>query len=217
MEILIIYIALLIIPLLSTIVINFGLNKYKNKKNKRKLTGCEVAHEILDSNNLDRVYVVANRANINRYNSVRKVIKLSDEVFDENTIYGIALGTIRAIEATLDNKNSIIKFRDKFIDTIMLGTIASYVLLVLGLAVGIYEVMYIALALMIISFIFNTVMFINEKKVIEKCNKVLLKEGYVDKDELDSIDKVLNIYRYNYYADMINCLSRVVEFIIPEN
>ena len=34
MEILIIYIIMLIIPLLSTIVINFGLNKYKKQKNK---------------------------------------------------------------------------------------------------------------------------------------------------------------------------------------
>lgn len=218
MEILIIYIIMLIIPLLSTIVINFGLNKYKKQKNKRNLTGCEVAHEILDAKDLDRVYVVANRSNINKYNSLRKVIKLSDEVFDENTIYGISLGALKAIEATMDTKkNKFFSFRDRYMDMIMLGTVASYILLIVGLAVGIYEVMTLALALMIISFAFNSLAFFKEKEVIDKCSKVLLKDGYVDKDEFISVSKVMNTYRYIYYADIINCTSRIVDLIIPEN
>jgi Zn-dependent membrane protease YugP len=114
-------------------------------------------------------------------------------------------------------KNKFFSFRDRYMDMIMLGTVASYILLIVGLAVGIYEVMTLALALMIISFAFNSLAFFKEKEVIDKCSKVLLKDGYVDKDEFVSVSKVMNAYRYIYYADIINCTSRIVDLIIPEN
>lgn len=218
MQILIIYIVLLIIPLLSTFVINFGLENFKNKKNKRKLTGCEVAHEILDSVNLDKVYVVATRANLNNYNSKRKVIKLSDEVFDENTIFGITIGASKAVEATMDKPNNkVMHTRDSLADMMTIGMIASYILLILGLVLNIFDLMYLALGLNALNFIYNAVMFKNEEKIIDKTIKVITKDGYIDKDEKNDALNILNKYKFTYFANMINCLSRIVDLLFPNN
>ena len=54
----------------------------KNKKNSKNLTGCEVARQILDSNNLEDIYVVEVAGELSdHYDPSRKVVRLSKEVF----------------------------------------------------------------------------------------------------------------------------------------
>ena len=219
MEIIAIYLALLIIPLISTLKIDFFLNKYKNKKNKRKLTGCEVAHDILDSNDLTKVYVVANRSGINKYYSDRKVIKLADDVFDENTIYSLAIGSLMAHEALddYDKTNKFIHYRDYVYDTVNMGNVLSYILMIIGIVISSYDLMFIALALLILCFAYNALVTGYSRKIIVKTKYDIKLEGYIDKDEINMVNKVLDSFNYIYFTNMIKCVNRIVDLFIPSN
>ena len=58
MEIVLIYIAMLLLPIIATIRVKSAYRKFTKVRNTSGMTGCEVAHKILSENGLDNVYVV---------------------------------------------------------------------------------------------------------------------------------------------------------------
>ena len=80
---LIICILILIIPGIAQIFISINYNKYKCILNNKKISGQEVARKLLDSNNLENIYVVATNGNLtDHYDSSRKVIRLSKDIYN---------------------------------------------------------------------------------------------------------------------------------------
>ena len=89
---LIICLLIVIIPALAQLFISINYSKYKRIFNESKITGQEVARKILDSNNLEKIYVVATGGNLtDHYDSSRKVIRLSKDIYDNESIASLAV------------------------------------------------------------------------------------------------------------------------------
>ena len=114
MIILIIYCVLFIVSLVINIYISLFERKYKTKNNKKKLTGCELSHEILDLDKKANSYILLTKGD-SLYNSLRDTIKLDEDCFDESSIYSLTVSALKTYEA-IDNKNKEqYKLRDKLL------------------------------------------------------------------------------------------------------
>ena len=85
---LIMFLAIIFIPIIAQINISINYKKYKNMENKNKISGFEVARKILDANGLSNIYIFEKPdSNLSdHYDPNRKVIKLSTDVFHGQTI-----------------------------------------------------------------------------------------------------------------------------------
>ena len=83
---------IILIPLLAQIKITSSYNKYKKEKNVCNLTGQEVARKILDENGLNNIHIVEINGELtDHYDSERKVIRLSSDIFHGNTLAAAAV------------------------------------------------------------------------------------------------------------------------------
>ena len=217
MNVIILYISLLLIPVIILISDSFVKTKYTKLKNNRVITGCEVAHDILDNKSFDSVYVVNNKQNLNFYDSNRKVIKLSDDVFDETTLYAVSVGIMKATEAVNDNKkNKMMHFRDSLKDIIPMINLLSYILFIVGVLVNI-GICEVALALLILVLIYNVFIFKYEDKVKALALKLIKGEGYIDKEERCDVEKIMSSYRFHGFDEMITSIMNILDALIPDS
>ena len=87
MEIFFVYGLMLIIPMIASFNVNNNYKKYKKIKSVQGLTGFEVAKRMLEENGLDNIYIVENPGELSDcYDSSRKVVKLSKDVFHGDLI-----------------------------------------------------------------------------------------------------------------------------------
>ena len=76
-----------VVVLLAQLNINSNYKKYKKIALSQNLTGQEVARRILDTNGLSNVYVVATQGELSdHYDPSRKVVKLSEDIYNGETI-----------------------------------------------------------------------------------------------------------------------------------
>ncbi len=90
-------------------------HRLSKEKSKQNITGCEIAHELLEHAHLSRVYVVETKGLLrNYYDANRKVIRLSSKVFNGDTSACLLLASYVAAHAIQDKKaNTSLKIRDK--------------------------------------------------------------------------------------------------------
>lgn len=217
MNVIILYISLLLIPVIILIGDSIVKTKYTKIKNNRVITGCEVCHDILDNKSFDSVYVVNNKQNLNLYDSNRKVIKLSDDVFDETTLYAVSVGIMKATEAVNDNKkNKMMHLRDSLRNIIPMVNLLSYILFIIGVLADI-SICEIALALLILVIIYNIFIFKYEDLVKDNALKLIKGEGYIDKEEREDVKRIMSSYRFHGFDEMITSIINVVDALIPNS
>ena len=102
----ILFLVALVITIYAQFKINSSYSKYKKVKAKQKLTGCDVARQILDKNGLSKVYVVATSGELtDHYDPTRKVVKLSQDIYNGNTIAAISVAAHECGHAMQDAEN----------------------------------------------------------------------------------------------------------------
>lgn len=131
---LIICILILIIPGIAQIFISINYNKYKGILNNKKISGQETARKLLDSNNLENIYVVATNGNLtDHYDSSRKVIRLSKDIYNNESIASVAVAAHECGHAIQDKDGYFfMRLRSFIYPIVRIGTMTSYVIIFLG-------------------------------------------------------------------------------------
>ncbi|MBQ7240367.1 MAG: zinc metallopeptidase [Bacilli bacterium] len=215
MIILIIYCVLFIVSLVINIYISLFERKYKTKNNKKKLTGCELSHEILDLDKKANSYILLTKGD-SLYNSLRDTIKLDEDCFDESSIYSLTVSALKTYEA-IDNKNKEqYKLRDKLLKIVFYMVILSYILLAACVVLNDYSFGYVSLALLIVVLLFDIRWYLLYKSNIEKIVKLLKSNGFIDKDEVDSVNSLMRVEVLKSFTRLINVIKNLFDQIIPD-
>ncbi len=215
MIILILYCVLFIISLVINIYISLFERKYKTKNNKKKLTGCELSHEILDLDTKANSYILLTKGD-SLYNSLRDTIKLDEDCFDESSIYSLTVSALKTYEA-IDKKNKEqYKLRDKLLKIVFYMVILSYILLAACVVLNDYSFGYVSLALLIVVLLFDIRWYLLYKSNIEKIVKLLKSNGFIDKDEVDSVNSLMRVEVLKSFTRLINVIKDLFDQIIPD-
>ncbi len=215
MIILIIYCLLFFISLIFNIYISLVEKEYKNKKNKKKLTGCELSHEILDLDSNNNSYILLTKGD-SLYNSLRDTIKLDEDSFDESTLYALTVSALKSFEA-IDKKNKEqYKLRDKLSKILFYMMILSYILLAACVVLNDYSIGGASLAILVIVTILDIKWHLLYKSNIKKLVKMLKQNGFIDKDEVNDITKLLGVEVLKPFTRLINVIKELFDQIIPD-
>lgn len=212
---LIICLLIVIIPALAQLFISVNYNKYKRIFNESKITGQEVARKILDKNDLEKIYVVATGGNLtDHYDSSRKVIRLSKDIYDNESIASLAVAAHECGHAIQDKDGYFfMRLRSFIYPIVRIGTMFSYLVIFIGAVAEAMNIIYLGIALVALGLIFQLVTLPVEFDASKRALIELKKLGLVTNDELDGAKKMLTSAALTYVAGVLASALELLRLI----
>ena len=212
MDIAIIFLCILLVPCILFTIINTVYNKYKDVDNKKKLSGFEVAREILDSHGLDKIYIVEVKSNLSdHYDSDHKVLRLSSDVFHGESLTAASVAARVANYAVQDKEGyTLMKFRSFLNKIITFVNYAAYILFIVGLALQDVSILEMTNYFILLVLAFHLVTLPVEFDVCKRAKKDLDKNDILTKKEMEEVDNVFKVSPYTFIMSMITCVSTLV-------
>ena len=212
---LIICLLIIIIPALAQLFISINYSKYKRIFNESKITGQEVARKILDSNNLEKIYVVATSGNLtDHYDSSRKVIRLSKDIYDNESIASLAVAAHECGHAIQDKDGYFfMRLRSFIYPIVRIGTMFSYLVIFIGAIAEAMNIIYLGIALVALGLIFQLITLPVEFDASKRALIELKNLGLVTNDELDGAKKMLTSAALTYVAGVLASALELLRLI----
>lgn len=213
---LIICLLIVIIPALAQLFISVNYNKYKRIFNESKITGQEVARKILDKNDLEKIYVVATGGNLtDHYDSSRKVIRLSKDIYDNESIASLAVAAHECGHAIQDKDGYFfMRLRSFIYPIVRIGTMFSYLVIFIGAIAEAMNIIYLGIALVALGLIFQLVTLPVEFDASKRALIELKNLGLVTDDELDGAKKMLISAALTYVAGVLSSALELLRLIL---
>lgn len=191
-------------------------NENKKRKNKRGLTGCEVARKILDSNGLDNIYVVETKGELSdHYDSSRKVVRLSSDIFHGESLAALSIAAHECGHAIQDKDNyTFMRIRGSLVPFVNLVTYLGYFGLIISLFAGITGYLMISIGLIIIALAFQLITLPVEFDASKRALVQIDNLGLVESDEKGSTEKVLKAAAYTYVASLVSLVIDLLRLVI---
>ena len=200
----------------SKLTIKINYSKYKRIFNESKITGQEVARKILDSNNLEKIYVVATGGNLtDHYDSSRKVIRLSKNIYDNESIASLAVAAHECGHAIQDKDGYFfMRLRSFIYPIVRIGTMFSYLVIFIGAIAEAMNIIYLGIALVALGLIFQLVTLPVEFDASKRALIELKNLGLVTDDELDGAKKMLISAALTYVAGVLSSALELLRLIL---
>ena len=127
-------IGILALPAIAQLYITSTYNKFKKKKNTEKISGFEVARKILDANGLEEIDIVSTSGTLtDHYDPSRKVVRLSQDNFDGESIAAMAVAAHECGHAIQHKEGySLMRIRTLLVPIVNIGTSISYYIILIG-------------------------------------------------------------------------------------
>ena len=213
---LILIICILIIPLFAQILISSRYKKYSEVENKENLSGFETARKILDANGLADMDIVAVPGNLtDHYDPQRKVVRLSQSNFDNNSIAAMAVAAHECGHAIQDKEGyPMMKIRSAIVPVVKLGTTLSYIIIVIGCLFELLNLVYIGIGLTALGLLFQLVTLPVEFNASSRALKQINILGLSSKNDSDGVKKVLSAAAMTYVAGVLSSLLQIIRLVL---
>jgi hypothetical protein len=207
---------MLIIPVYSSIRLKVTYNSCKTKKSIRGLTGYDVAKKILDANGLTSLYIVeTNGTMTDAYDSSRKVLRLSKEVYKGDSLASIAIAAHECGHAVQDAQGyAWFKRRHAFAPVASLGSKFSYIIFIVGLILGLIDLIYVGIILMGFGLLFEIITLPCELDASKRGIAFLKEYALVEDSEVPQTKKMLKAAAFTYIAAIVTTLLEMLYYLM---
>jgi len=198
------------------IYIRVTYNKFKKYKLKSSMSGFEVARKILDNHDLNNVYITESKNKIlSSYDINRKVIRLANGVFNDESLVSSCVSSIEAGHAILDKKkDKMYQTREKLVQFIYLLMIVGYVITLFGCFFGHINTIILGLSLIDLIIVYNFLFYSVEKKAMRISIVELVSSKIVNKNEYKKVGKLLKVTSFTTLASVIFPIAELIKKII---
>lgn len=211
-----IIIILLIIglPLLAQIFIKISYENNSRIKNSKELTGYDVARKILDKNGLNDLLIVETNGYLtDHYDPNRKVIKLSRNIYGNDTISSMAVAAHEVGHAIQDKEGYFfLRLRTFIFPIVSFISRMSWLVILVGFFFEIVNAIYLGIIIVSASVIFELVTLPVEinasKRAIKELNSLNLITG-----EEDKVKNVLTAAALTYVAGTLAEILQLIRLI----
>ncbi len=207
---------ILIVPLIAQGMVSSRFAKYKKVKNKKGLTGREVAEIILKENNLENIYIVETKGNLtDHYDPKRKVVRLSKDIYNEDTIAAASIAAHEVGHAIQDKEGYVfMKIRSAIFPVVNIGTSLSYIILIIGIIAQAINLIWLGIALTALGLVFQLITLPVEFDASSKAKKELLKLKLIGKNEYDGVAKMLGAAAMTYVAGVLASALQIIRLVL---
>ena len=219
MDLIIIFLLMLIIPIYASIKVNVNYKKYKKVTNEKDLTGFDVARRILDEFGLGDIYVVETKGVMSdHYDSRRKTVRLSTEVFHGTSVASVAIAAHECGHAIQDKEGyTWMKLSSIIFPIVNIGQKIAYIVMIIGLFLSYMDYVYAAIGFTFLGLLFELVTLPVEFDASKRAKDIILKDGMINDKEKKGIDAVLNSAALTYVAAVVSSMLELLYLLIQLN
>lgn len=202
------------LPLLAQIFIKISYENNSRIKNSKELTGYDVARKILDKNGLNDLLIVETNGYLtDHYDPNRKVIKLSRNIYGNDTISSMAVAAHEVGHAIQDKEGFFfLRLRTFIFPIVSFISRMSWLVILVGFFFEIVNAIYLGIIIVSASVIFELVTLPVEinasKRAIKELNSLNLITG-----EEDKVKNVLTAAALTYVAGTLAEILQLIRLI----
>ncbi|MCI9523817.1 MAG: zinc metallopeptidase [Erysipelotrichaceae bacterium] len=213
------YLIAILIVFMAQAKVQNAYHKYKQIRNKRGLSGAEVARRILDLNDLQNVSVeVSNRGILSdHYDPVAHVVRLSPDIFYQNSIASISVAAHEVGHAIQHKEHyGFIALRNRLLPYANIASNFGWITIVIGLLFFYSSpiILYIGICMLLVVALFQLVTLPVELNASSRALKQLDNANFITKDEYTSCRTMLKAAAYTYLAALVSTILQVLRVIL---
>lgn len=204
------------LPLAASLIIQSKYKKYSQVDNDKKLSGFEVARKILDENNLQDIHIVEVKGNLSdHYDSKRKVVRLSTNIFHDNSIASLAVAAHECGHAIQDKEGYLfLRVRNFIFPIVNICSRFAYIVILLGFLSEFLQLIYLGIALVGVGLIFQIITLPVEFNASKMAKEKLKKYKLVNKEEIEGVHSVLTAAAWTYVAGTLATIAQMLRLFL---
>lgn len=212
----ILIVAILALPAIAQGLIMSTYKKYKAEVNGKQISGFEVARKILDANGLEDMDIVATSGQLtDHYDPKRKVVRLSQDIFDGSSVAAMAVAAHECGHAIQDKEGYVMmRLRSLIYPVVNIGTSISYFIIVIGFLFQILNLVYIGIALTGLGLLFQIVTLPVEFNASKRAGIQLNSLGIASVSDQSGAKKVLTAAALTYVAGVLSSALQIFRLIL---
>jgi Zn-dependent membrane protease YugP len=181
------------------------------------MSGAEAARQILDGAGINDVEITRSRGGMlsDHYNPIKKVLALSDGVFDSRSLAAVGIAAHEAGHAIQHAQHySPLKLRSMLVPTASIGSNIGYFVMLAGLFMSSANMVMAGAALFSTVLLFQIVTLPVEFDASNRAKALVVEQGIVGVDERRGMDKVLNAAAMTYVAAVASSIATLLYFLV---
>lgn len=193
--------------------IRTNFDKYSRVTNREGLTGRSVAEAILKNHGIYDVTIDRVRGSLtDHYDPSRKVLRLSDPVYDSTSIAALGIAAHECGHAIQHHESyAPLSMRNAIVPAANLGSNLSFIFILIGLF-AFEPLLKLGIALFAITVLFQLLTLPVEYNASHRA-KVILADGILSGEEMVGVERILSAAALTYVASLLTAIGTLMRFI----
>ncbi len=195
------------------LIISVKYKRYRKIKLKKDLSGFDVARAILDSYDLNNVYITESKEILySNYDHKRKTVRLVKGLFNGKSLTACAVSAMNAVYAILDKKkNQLFIFKKDIEQFISLLIYIGYVIIIIGSIFGHVNTIWVGFGIEMLITFFYLVTISTEIEAKNMALKELIDNKIINAKEIKRIKELLTITSLIGVASVISPFAEIIK------
>lgn len=196
--------------------VSHNFNKYSEHYSSKGYNAAQVARILLDYNGLESISIERVRGKLtDHYDPRNKTLRLSESVYDSNSIASIAVAAHECGHAIQDKEEySPMRVRGALVPVANLGNYASWIILIIGLCMGSADIAMAGVLLFGAVVLFQLVTLPVEFNASSRALAALDQGGFLTSDEMPGAKKVLSAAALTYVAALVTAILTMLRLLL---
>lgn len=205
-----------LITLVAQIFIDINYRRYKDIGVKNGVTGREVARKILDANGLSDVVVNEVSGTLtDHYDPTKRCVNLSTNVYKDSSIASVAVAAHECGHAIQDKVGYVfLRIRHTLVPTVNFSSKIGYLVVVLGLLFGYFELAMVGIILLLSILVFQLVTLPVEFNASKRGKEELRKLQLISDKEASGVRSMLLSAAMTYVASLASTLLQIFRLLL---
>lgn len=191
----------------------------KTIPSSQKLSGVEVARQILDANGLTSVHVIETKGELtDHYDANRKVVRLSHDIFHGESIAAVSVAAHECGHALQDKEEYVfMRLRSMLVPVVRFVTYIGYFVSLISLLIGMIGYLKIGIAIIFVTLLFQLVTLPVEWDASKRAEEALSFLHIVDSKEKKAVHEMLSAAAFTYVASFLSTIIQLFRLILMYN
>lgn len=184
-------------------------------RNEKMLSGQEVARKILDANGLEDIYVVQVSGELtDHYDPSRNVIRLSNHVFQDDSIASLAVAAHECGHAIQRKEGYLFyRLRSALVPVVNLVSYFGYFVIIISAFAGITAYLLLGMIMLLSTLIFQLVTLPVEIDASKRGMEEIERLNLAKKEEMPNVANMLKAAAMTYVASLASTILNLLRLI----
>ncbi len=206
----------IIFAMIAQAKVNTTFNKYSSVRTRRGITGADAARAVLEANGVGGVRIERVSGNLtDHYDPRTNVIRLSDSVYDADTVAAVGVAAHEAGHAVQYAQQYVpIKLRAAIIPVTQIGSSLAMPMIFIGMFINAFSLIKLGLIFFFMSVLFQLLTLPVEINASNRAINAIAATQILGEDELPGAQKTLTAAALTYVAALMVALAQFLRLFL---